>query len=189
MQLTGFGDQGTDADAGIHPSVLTQITDAAAVGIAPHRLQLLDDLHRPDLGSPCDGAAGEAGPQQIHFLPARIQFSVNGGDQMMHRREGFHGKEMRHSDRSGRLTRPMSLRSRSTIIRFSDLSLSALASDSATLASWAGSGGEAGCPDGLGLDMALVEQQETLRERLRMALCGRRTKAENGALLAALRAR
>ncbi len=185
MELALFGDQGADADAGIHPAMLAQIADAAAVGVAPLGLQLFDDLHGPDLGGAGDGAAGETGAQQVHRLPLRIQLAVDGGHQVMHRREGFHRKQAGHADRAGSAD-PADVVAqqihdhqifRSVLVGASEL-------QGAGLIQRRVGQPRTGALDGLGLDMALVEQQETLGERLNMAPCGKRRKAEKGARLA-----
>ena len=100
VQTTRFGDQSANADAGIHPAMLAKIADAAAIGIAALGLQLFDDLHGADLGGAGDGATRETGAQQIDSLPACIQLTVDGGDQMMYRRKRLHAKEMWHADRA-----------------------------------------------------------------------------------------
>ncbi len=100
MQTARFGNQGANTDAGVHPAMLAEVADAAAVGVASLGLQLLDDLHGADLGRTCDGAARETGAQQIDSLPAIIELAMNGGDQMVHCRKGLYRKEVRDADRA-----------------------------------------------------------------------------------------
>ena len=79
--------QGADGDAGVHPAMHADIADAAAVAIAPVRLELFDDLHGADLRRAGDRAARKAGAQQIQPVQSVSQLAGDGGDQMVDGRE------------------------------------------------------------------------------------------------------
>ena len=49
----------------VQVAVQPQVADGPAIDLAHLGLQLVDDLHGPDLGQPVIGAAGEGGPQEV----------------------------------------------------------------------------------------------------------------------------
>src|SRR5680860_1744234 len=57
--------QRTDDDVRVHVAVVSEEAEGTRVRAAPHRFQLVDDLHAPHLGATGDGAPGEHGPQQV----------------------------------------------------------------------------------------------------------------------------
>ena len=54
--------RGPQRDAGVHRAVGGEVADGTGVEAAPLGLQLVDDLHRPDLGRAADRAGREARP-------------------------------------------------------------------------------------------------------------------------------
>src|SRR5262249_16721848 len=73
-------DGGAEHDAGVHGAVGGEVADGAAVDAAALGLQLLDDLHRPNLGRAGDGAGGKAGHQRAHGVVLRIDLAIDVGD-------------------------------------------------------------------------------------------------------------
>src|SRR5688572_1054018 len=57
--------QRADRDVDVHAAVEAEVADGPAIDAAPLRLELLDDLHRAQLGRARDRAAGEAAAQQV----------------------------------------------------------------------------------------------------------------------------
>ena len=66
-------DQGPQGDAGVHVAGEVDVADGAGVGPALGRLDLVDDLHGPDLGSAGDRAGGQAGAQGVEGRLARAE--------------------------------------------------------------------------------------------------------------------
>src|SRR5690606_11935849 len=60
-----FQHNGANDDAGIHVAGETDVAAAAAVGPAPHVLQFVDDLHRPNFRRAADGAHGKSRSQHV----------------------------------------------------------------------------------------------------------------------------
>ena len=58
-------DDGAQRDRGVEIAAVAHITDRPRVRTADLGLQLRDDLHRPDLRRPGDGAGGKAGAQRV----------------------------------------------------------------------------------------------------------------------------
>src|SRR5579862_1657643 len=63
---------GAQHDAGIHAAIAGEITDRAAIEIAPLGLELVDDLHRAHLGRAREGAGRETGEQRVERVIAWI---------------------------------------------------------------------------------------------------------------------
>ena len=68
-QPPAVGHERPDEDARLHRAVGADPAERPRVRTAAHRLQLLEDLHRPDLGCAGDGAAGERRGQQVEGVP------------------------------------------------------------------------------------------------------------------------
>jgi hypothetical protein len=58
-------DDGPDGDAGVEVAGEVDVADGARVGPAAGRLEVVDDLHRPDLRRAGHGARGEDRPQHV----------------------------------------------------------------------------------------------------------------------------
>src|SRR3970040_1843519 len=81
INLAILEDGGPERDAGVHLAVGAEIADAAGVDAAPLRFELLDDLHRPDLGRARDGAGGKAGEQGVDGVELGVDLALDvGGD-------------------------------------------------------------------------------------------------------------
>src|SRR3954469_25497369 len=56
---------GADVDAGVEVARVAEVADRAAVAAALDWLELVDDLHRPDLRRPAERAGREHGAQRV----------------------------------------------------------------------------------------------------------------------------
>src|SRR5215210_2638176 len=68
--------------AGVEAAVDAVVAGGAGVGTAAGALQLVDDLHGPDLRSSRDGPSRERGGERIEGGQALAQISLDGGDDM-----------------------------------------------------------------------------------------------------------
>ena len=68
-----FTQERPDRDGRVHVARVVDVADAAAVGAAPHGLELVDDLHRAHLGRPRERARRERRAQQVEPVEARTQ--------------------------------------------------------------------------------------------------------------------
>ena len=110
-----------------------EVADGAGVGAAPVRLQLGDDLHRPDLGRAGDGARREAGAQGVEAGQAVAQAAGHVRDEVHDVRVALHVHELADLARvPGSLTRPMSLRPRSRSMMCSARSFSSARSSASS---------------------------------------------------------
>ena len=65
-------DQGrADVDAGVEVAGVGEVAHRATVGRPLDGLELVDDLHRPDLRRARQGAGGERGAQRVHGVRPR----------------------------------------------------------------------------------------------------------------------
>ena len=88
-----------DVDAGVEVAGVAQIADRAAVEAALHRLQLVDDLHRPDLRRAGERARGEHRAQRVHRAGLGPQRAAHGRDDVHHVRVGLDAHQLADLDR------------------------------------------------------------------------------------------
>ena len=116
-QLVAGEHADADRDREIERAAGAEVAERAAVGAAPRRLELVDDLHRADLRRAGDRAAGERRAQEARRSrrPARgcARRATPGGRARAARRRS---RARRRATLPVSATRPRSLRSRSTII-------------------------------------------------------------------------
>ena len=77
-------DDGADGDAGVHGAVVVDVAHRASVGAPAGALQLLDDLHGPDLGCAAHRARGEGGPEQAEGVVLRPDLPSHVADDVHH---------------------------------------------------------------------------------------------------------
>src|SRR5687767_12605510 len=70
-------DQRADRDVQVHAAVEADVADGPAINPAALRLQLLDDLHRAQLGRPGDRSARERAAQQVERVADRKSTRLN----------------------------------------------------------------------------------------------------------------
>ena len=87
-----------DQDARLHRAVRPDPAERPGVRTAPHRLEPLEDLHRPDLRRAGDRAAGKRGREQVERVAAVGEDAGHGRDEMLDRRGPFEAAEPRHAD-------------------------------------------------------------------------------------------
>src|SRR6185369_12847991 len=68
-QPAPVGDERPDEDRGRHGAVRPDPAERPGVRPAPRRLELAQDLHRPDLRCARDRAAGERRPEEVERIP------------------------------------------------------------------------------------------------------------------------
>jgi hypothetical protein len=86
----------------MHVSIGTreaEVADRAAVEAAPHRLELLDDLHGADLGRAAERARREGGAKGVEAVAIRGELSAHVRDQMHHVRVALDHELLGHLDR------------------------------------------------------------------------------------------
>ena len=128
---TGRGvlDRGADRDveprAGARRRGRRHVADGAAVDAAGRVLQVGDDPHRRHLGSPGDRTAREQGPEDRRAGRSPVRARPRPSSSAAKRSRSARPRTRRATAPTpSRATRPMSLRSRSTIIAFSARSFS-----------------------------------------------------------------
>src|SRR5215207_6546579 len=90
---------GAQDDAGVHLTVRAEIADGAGIEAALVLLQLVDDLHRPDLRRTRDRAGGKARSQRIEGVMAGPDLSLDVGDDMHHMAVALDEKLVRDAHR------------------------------------------------------------------------------------------
>ena len=83
-------------DAQLTLAVEAQIAKRATVGSTRHRLQLINNLHRPKLRCPGDAPARKTRRQRRKMRHLAPQPAFHGGNQMLHLRKFFQFGEFRH---------------------------------------------------------------------------------------------
>src|SRR5207245_3934696 len=83
-------------------AVEAQVADGSAVDAALHRLQLVDDLHRPYLGRADGRAGGKAGLEHIDGVQARRDAPLDVRDDVHDVRIALDQHFLGHLDASGR---------------------------------------------------------------------------------------
>ncbi len=75
----------------------------SAPGVRPaaDRLESFEELHRPDLRRPGDGATGESGDQEVEGVTTRRHPPGDGRDEVLDGRRPFQAAEARHPDGAG----------------------------------------------------------------------------------------
>ncbi|MNH23697.1 hypothetical protein D3C79_836060 [compost metagenome] len=84
MQLAILDHRSTNGNCGIHVAVPGKIADSTAVNPTLDRFQLVDNLHRADLGRTRQGASRQNRPQCIHRRQAFTQLAGNVGNNVHH---------------------------------------------------------------------------------------------------------
>ncbi len=78
------GDGGrADGDGQIHGVVEADVADGTGIDVTAMRLQFVDDLHGPYLGTAGNGSPWKGGSDQIHGMPALGQQSLHHGNQVI----------------------------------------------------------------------------------------------------------
>src|SRR5262249_26011065 len=69
--------QGAQSDASVHVTGEVDVADGPGVGPALRRLDLIDDLHGPDLGCPGDGTGREPGAEGVEGGHPGLQLAAD----------------------------------------------------------------------------------------------------------------
>src|SRR5215472_183360 len=95
----GFFDQRSpDEDAELAFTIKPEISQSPRVGSPRNRLQLVDNLHRPELRRAGNAAAGKTGSQGGKVRCTRPQTALDGGHQVLDLRVAFETHQLRNVD-------------------------------------------------------------------------------------------
>ena len=77
-----MADHRPDGDARVQGARVGDVPDGSSVGAAAGGLELFDDLHGPDLGSPRQGARGEARLEHVEGIAPLVELAAHVADQV-----------------------------------------------------------------------------------------------------------
>ena len=95
--LAVLHEQRADRDRGVHVARIVEVADAAAVGAAPQRLELVDDLHRAHLRRARERAGRERRAQQVEPVEPRAQPRLHVRDDVHHVRVALDHRVLAHA--------------------------------------------------------------------------------------------
>ena len=83
-------------DAQLAFAIETEVTERAGVRASSHRLQFIDDFHRPKLWRASDAAAGKTRGKSCEMANVGTQGAFHRRDEMLHLRVAFQPDQFRH---------------------------------------------------------------------------------------------